>query len=182
MSEPANIPVEKKIYLGNAQERYRGSEMILQGSMCVDDIRSLEQKHIITSLSGKRWFKFIANPYREGANEHGNTHSIAIDNYYNNHPNKQIDEYVATFGFATEKLRTNGAPFIVGYMCIDEIESLDEICIKQAKNGKKYFKFFIVPYESGVNKHNNTHNVTIDVYRKKTDRVETDQEPSTDNK
>ncbi len=71
-----------KIYLGNLQEKVRKSnDRFLVGMICLDDIETLPEEHKIKFKSGKRFVKIIINPYRDGANQYGNTHSIAVDTF-----------------------------------------------------------------------------------------------------
>jgi hypothetical protein len=74
--------VVKKIYLGNGQERARqGGDKFITGSLCLDEIEKIPTEYIQTGKNGKRYFKFILSPYRQGANEYGHTHSFAVDTY-----------------------------------------------------------------------------------------------------
>ena len=69
-------------YLGNLQEKKRQSgDKYLIGTLCVDDIENVSVEHIQTARNGKRYIRVIVNPYKNGANEYGNTHSIAVDTY-----------------------------------------------------------------------------------------------------
>jgi hypothetical protein len=72
-----------KIYLGNGQERIRPNtkEAFHTGTMCFDDILKIPDEHLRMAKNGKRYFKWILNPYLEGPNEYGNTHSIAVDTF-----------------------------------------------------------------------------------------------------
>lgn len=76
MSE--NKTSESKIYLGNGQEKPRQSgDTYIVGSVCVDDIVKIAEKHGKVASNGKTYIKVYINPYRGGANEHGNTHSFS---------------------------------------------------------------------------------------------------------
>lgn len=71
-----------KIYLGNGTERKRnGGDKFITGSLCIDDIEKIPEQFIQKGRNGKRYFKYILSPYRQGANEYGNTHSFAVDTY-----------------------------------------------------------------------------------------------------
>lgn len=76
MSEE-NKPVDK-VYIGNGQEKPRQSgDRYIVGSLCVDDIVKIAEKHGKVASNGKKYIKVYINPYRGGANEHGNTHSFS---------------------------------------------------------------------------------------------------------
>jgi hypothetical protein len=71
-----------KIYLGNLQEKSRISgDKFLTGSVCLDDIENVPNEHIQKGKNSKRYLKIIISPYKNGANEYGNTHSVAVDTY-----------------------------------------------------------------------------------------------------
>ena len=71
-----------KIYLGNGKEKKRqNGDSFITASICIDDIEKLSEEHISKAENGKRYVKICINPYREGANQYGNTHSISVDTY-----------------------------------------------------------------------------------------------------
>ena len=73
-----------KIYLGNLQEKSRATgDKFLTGSVCLNEIENVPDEHIQRGKNGKRYLKIIISPYRNGANEYGNTHSVAVDTYKN---------------------------------------------------------------------------------------------------
>lgn len=77
-----NQSTPAKIYLGNLQEKVRKSnDRFLVGTICLDDIDNIPEEHIFKFRNGKRFAKIIVNPFKDGANQYGNTHSIAIDTY-----------------------------------------------------------------------------------------------------
>lgn len=78
-----NKEIVKKIYLGNGQERVRPvtKEVFQTGTMCYDDIVKIPEEYLRMAKNGKRYFKWILSPYRQGANEYGHTHSLAVDTY-----------------------------------------------------------------------------------------------------
>jgi hypothetical protein len=74
---------EQRIYVGNAKEikRKDGSSFI-SATICLDDVDTQEaQSHVFTGKNGKRYLKVVVNPFRDGANQFGNTHSIAVDTF-----------------------------------------------------------------------------------------------------
>lgn len=74
---------EQRIYVGNAKEikRKDGSSFI-SATICMDDVDTKEaQSHVFTGKNGKRYLKVVVNPFRDGANQFGNTHSIAVDTF-----------------------------------------------------------------------------------------------------
>ena len=82
MSDNANNNSSPKIYLGNLQEKTRqNGDKFLIGSICVDDIQNVPDEHVSKWKNGKKYIKVIINPYKNGANEYGNTHSLAVDTY-----------------------------------------------------------------------------------------------------
>jgi hypothetical protein len=82
-----------KMYLGNLQEKTRLSgDKFLAGSLCIDDMENVPEEHIQKGTNGKRYMRIIINPYRDGANEYGNTHSIAVDTYKPNQQPKQPNQ------------------------------------------------------------------------------------------
>ena len=91
-----NQSQSEKIYLGNAKQIPRKSgDSFLGGTICIDDILLDECKpYTFESKAGKRFLKIVINPYRDGANQYGNTHSISVDtfrpdpNYRNNQGNQ----------------------------------------------------------------------------------------------
>jgi hypothetical protein len=79
-----NKTSEPKIYLGNGQEKSRRSgDKFIIASLCVDDIVNSPDEYKKEARNGKRYVKVLINPYRGGANEYGNTHSISLDTYKN---------------------------------------------------------------------------------------------------
>ena len=73
---------QKKMYLANIQEKSRKTgEIFFTGSLCLDDVESVPKEHIFTGKNGKRYVKFIINPYKDGANQYGNTHNMAVDTF-----------------------------------------------------------------------------------------------------
>lgn len=72
-----------KIFLGNGQEKIRrmDSKTFYTGTMCYDDILKIPGEHLKLAKNGKRYFKWILNPYIDGPNEYGNTHSLAVDTF-----------------------------------------------------------------------------------------------------
>jgi hypothetical protein len=78
-----NNNAESKIYLGNGFEKERSNgDKFISASLCFDDIMNkIPDEHLKMAKNGKRYFKICINPYRDGANEYGNTHSIQLDTY-----------------------------------------------------------------------------------------------------
>ena len=74
---------EQKIYLGNAKQKQRKQgDYFITGTICIDDLEaSTTQNHIFTGKNGKRYLKIVINPFRDGANQYGNTHSISVDTF-----------------------------------------------------------------------------------------------------
>lgn len=71
-----------KIYLGNLQEKARQSgDKFLTGSLCLTDIANIPKEHIQKGNNNKDYVRVIINPYKNGANEYGNTHSVSIDTF-----------------------------------------------------------------------------------------------------
>jgi hypothetical protein len=72
--------------MGNLTEKQRKSgDKFLVGSICLDDIEAIPAEHISLGKNKdgkqKRYVKIIVNPYRDGKNQYGNTHSVKVDTY-----------------------------------------------------------------------------------------------------
>ncbi len=74
---------EQKIYLGNAKQKQRKQgDYFITGTICIDDLEAqTTQAHIFSGKNGKRYLKIVINPFRDGANQYGNTHSISVDTF-----------------------------------------------------------------------------------------------------
>lgn len=74
---------EQKIYLGNGKQKQRKQgDSFITATICVDDFESdTTQAHVFTGKNGKRYLKIVINPFRDGANQYGNTHSISVDTF-----------------------------------------------------------------------------------------------------
>lgn len=82
-----------KMYLGNLQEKTHPSgDKFLTGSLCVDDIDKVPAEYIHTGKNGKRYLRIFVNPYWNGPNEYGNTHSIAVEAFNSNNNNDNNEE------------------------------------------------------------------------------------------
>jgi hypothetical protein len=91
MNDRTQFP--SKIYLGNLQEKSRVSgDKFLTGSVCLDDIENVPNEHIQKGNNGKRYLKIIISPYKNGANEYGNTHSVAVDTFKPTRQNGNIKD------------------------------------------------------------------------------------------
>ena len=77
-----NTNTVPKIYLGNLKEKTReNGDKFLVGSLCLNDIDEIPAEHKTTGTNNKTYVRIIVNPFRNGANQYGNTHSIAIDTF-----------------------------------------------------------------------------------------------------
>lgn len=80
----ADKPAEKapeKIYLGNLKEKYRqAGDAFLTGYICLDELNNLPKEYI-TLRGNRKYVKIVINPFVDGPNDHGNTHSCAVDTY-----------------------------------------------------------------------------------------------------
>lgn len=72
-----------KIYLGNCREKSRrNGDKFLTGLIALDDIDAEAlSDYIFVGNNGKRYLRIVINPYQEGANQYGNTHSISVDTF-----------------------------------------------------------------------------------------------------
>ncbi len=71
-----------KMYLGNLQEKtWPNGEKFLTGTICLDDVEKVPAEHIQEWKNGKRYLRIIVNPYKSGANQYGNTHSVSVDTF-----------------------------------------------------------------------------------------------------
>jgi len=68
-------------------------------------------------------------------------------------------------GNAKVKVRRSGDQFLVGHVCLDDLNDVPEEYIRRGKNKKRYVKIILNPYKSGPNEHNNTHSISVDTYR-----------------
>lgn len=69
-------------YLGNFVEKKRkNGDSFFTGLVCMDEIEKIPQEYIKLRGDGKRYVKFILNKYLKGENEHGETHSFAVDTF-----------------------------------------------------------------------------------------------------
>lgn len=75
-------------------------------------------------------------------------------------------------GNAKEKTRPNGDKYIVGSICIDDINNLAPEHIAVAKNKKRYVKIVINPFRDGVNRYDNTHSVAVDTFKPDKDHAD----------
>ena len=80
---PTPEPAPVNHYLGNLTEKTRKSgDKFLVGSICLEDVAAIPEEHITHGKNnGKRYVKIIVNPYRDGKNQYGNTHSVKVDTY-----------------------------------------------------------------------------------------------------
>jgi len=79
--EDVNSKNTKFPYLGNLREKFRkNGDSFFPGMVCVDDFEKIPPEYIVKK-GGKRYVKVIVNKYINGVNEHGNTHSLAVDTY-----------------------------------------------------------------------------------------------------
>ena len=87
MSDTPQADTQERIYLGNAQEKTRkDSTKFLVGSLCLDDIEAIDEKHITYANNKKRYVKVLISPLRNGPNDYGSTHSISVDTYKKSPP------------------------------------------------------------------------------------------------
>ena|ERR1700741_1995681 len=71
-----------KMYFGNFREKFRQSgDKFLTGFICLDDIQKVPED-LIMVRNGKRFIKVVINPFVDGVNEHGNTHSCLLDDTF----------------------------------------------------------------------------------------------------
>ena len=68
-------------------------------------------------------------------------------------------------GNAREKERRSGDKFLVGSICVDDIEGLSTEHVQTAKNGKRYVRILINPYMAGMNEYGNTHSIRVDTWQ-----------------
>lgn len=68
-------------------------------------------------------------------------------------------------GNAKEKERQSGDKFLVGSICLDDLESVPKELISVAKNGKRYLRIVINPYMNGANEYGNTHGIRVDTFK-----------------
>lgn len=84
---------QPKIYLGNGREKTRKSgDKFLTASICLDDVENVPDEHIEKGNNGKRYLRIVINPYKDGPNQYGNTHSVAVDTF------KPNSEYTGNTG------------------------------------------------------------------------------------
>ena len=77
-----NQNTEPNIYVGNGIERVRKTgDKYIVASVCIDDVENIPEQYITKSKGGKRYVKLLINPYKDGPNQYGNTHSIKVDTY-----------------------------------------------------------------------------------------------------
>ena len=79
----ANNATPPKIYLGNAKQiQRRNGDPFLSAVICLDDLESsAAQEFVFTTAKGKRYLKLVVNPFKDGTNQYGNTHSISVDTF-----------------------------------------------------------------------------------------------------
>ena len=86
-------PPPEKLYLGNLREKYRqNGDQFLVGYICKDEIDNLPVEHFKKFRDGKTYLRIVINPLIEGVNEHGNTHSCAVDTFKPSE-NKDIEDH-----------------------------------------------------------------------------------------
>ena len=79
--EDVNSKNTKFPYLGNLREKFRkNGDSFFPGFICVDDFNKIPPEYIVEK-GGKKYVKIVINKYINGVNEHGNTHSCAVDTY-----------------------------------------------------------------------------------------------------
>lgn len=77
-----NNDAVKKFYFGNGQEKTRqNGQNFIVGSLCYDDIMNIPKEYLVEAKNGKRYFKVVVNPFYEGVNQYGNTHSFQVDTF-----------------------------------------------------------------------------------------------------
>jgi hypothetical protein len=81
-------------------------------------------------------------------------------------------------GNLQEKSRQSGDKFLVGSICLDDIEKVSSEQIQRGKNGKRYLKVVISAYRNGANAYGNTHSVSLDTFKPKYEnRIMDESEP-----
>ncbi len=82
-----------KIYVGNMKEKARPSsgDKFLVGSICLTDFNNIPEEHKTEGKNGKIYVNVIINPFKQGPNQYGNTHSIAIDTYKPQNNNQNVN-------------------------------------------------------------------------------------------
>jgi hypothetical protein len=69
-------------YLGNFREKQRrNGDSFFTGWVCMDEIEKIPEEYIKLRADGKKYVKFVLNKYLKGVNEHGETHSFAVDTF-----------------------------------------------------------------------------------------------------
>jgi len=66
---------EEKIYVGNGVSKFEGN--LISCSVCLTD---LPQEHMF-EYNGKKYIKLNVQAKRDGADEYGKTHYVAVDTY-----------------------------------------------------------------------------------------------------
>lgn len=73
---------EPNIYIGNGKQKERQSgDKYIVASICLDDINAIPEQYISVAKNGKRYTSILINPYKGGANEYGNTHSLKVNTF-----------------------------------------------------------------------------------------------------
>lgn len=178
-------------YVGNLQHKTRKSgEVFLAGNICIDSVETVPSEYLYieggnVKTGRRRCLKIFINPYKEGPNEYGNTHSISVgfnnpSHKNSNKQNKMSDSAETTgtgtpeagtsgtkyLGSAQERTRASGDKFFTGSLCIDDLESVSPDLIHKGKNGKRYLRIVVNPYRNGANEYGSTHSIAVDTYKK----------------
>ena len=66
---------EEKIYVGNGVAKFDGN--LINCSVCLTD---LPQEHMF-EYEGKKYIKLNVNAKKDGADQYGKTHYVAVDTY-----------------------------------------------------------------------------------------------------
>lgn len=79
---------------------------------------------------------------------------------------KDEKKEVTWLGNAKTIQRRDGSEFLVGTVCVDDIQAVpDEHKFTSKKNGKTYVKIVISEYIAGKNEWNNTHSISLDTWK-----------------
>lgn len=76
---------EEKIYVGNGISKFDGN--LISCSICLTD---LPQEHMF-EYNGKKYIKVNVSAKRDGADEYGKTHYLAVDTY-KPEPKKEVEK------------------------------------------------------------------------------------------
>jgi len=76
---------DEKIYVGNGISKFDGN--LISCSICLTD---LPQEHMF-EYNGKKYIKINVSAKRDGADEYGKTHYLAVDTY-KPEPKKEVEK------------------------------------------------------------------------------------------